>query len=117
MNRPTHQPISEHEINKLLHEIAVKEGLSVPTTPEQVAWFEQHHAEAIQKAKINLPDLKEIKALAESVKTGKHRVFETIAKTPVDSQFQMAARNGLAISNETLDKMNAAVQKAKRDRE
>lgn len=105
--------MSDAEINKILLEIAVERGLAVPRTPEEVVIFEKTFAGDIREASKRLPSLVETLALAGQLNSSNGLNLTVQEPLRVSGAYQMAARNGSNISEETLSKIDKALKDAK----
>lgn len=106
-------PISDSEYSKLLREIAVKNGLQIPVTVREIAFFEEQFADEILSANQSRPSLNSMLSLARKIEqSGKPIVHQAIEDEP-DAAYAMAARNGKGVNADTLELMEKALQKAR----
>ena len=109
-----HATLSEAEISRGLLLEAVRRGLRLPETPEEVAAFEQECAEDIAEAKQNLPSLESVRARAKTLRRNGVTLIPKLHDVEVDSALAMAARNGAEISPEVISRMEEALEQTKR---
>ena len=107
---------TDTELSKLLIEIAVENGLSVPTTEEEVTIFEEAFKVEIQKATDQLQSMKDVLLRAKNLNSSQTPILVKNAQTTINENHQMAARNGKGISIETTNKLDEAVSKERKNR-
>ena len=105
--------MTDHELSDRLIEIATELGLSIPQTANEVEIFEEKFATEIRQANMQIPDLKKVLALAEELETSNKQILAAKKVTLVDEKYQMAARNGKNLSEETHSKIDKVLKKHK----
>ena len=108
--------ITDADFNSLLHKIAVREGIQLPETPDEISHFEEFFADEIRTANLYRPSLDSILQTAKRIKRSNAPVFSPVEEIAVNSTYAMAARNGRDITFETESLMDQALQKAKEKR-
>ena len=106
-------PISDTEYNKLLREIAIRNGLQLPVTSKEVECFEEQFADEILAANKRRPSLKVMLSLAKEIKQSGKPITNPAIEDEPDSTYAMAARNGKGVDTDTLTLMEKALQRAK----
>lgn len=109
-----HSMLSEAEVSRGLLLEAVRRGLRLPQTPEEVAAFEEEFSEDIAEANRNVPSLESVRARAKALRSDGLTLIQEVVE--VDSALAMAARNGGEISPDVLSRMEEALEQAKRRR-
>lgn len=109
-------PISEAEYSNMLREIAVRSGLQLPESPEEIKYFEEQFADEIKAASRCRPSLESMLFLAKELKNSGAPIANPEIEEP-ETAYAMAARNGKGITSDTEELMERALQKAREKRQ
>jgi hypothetical protein len=110
--RPT-PVISDDEIGSRLSILAVRRGLRIPQTAEEVAAFEQEFSDAPADAATRRRTLAEVRARAKQLRVEGVKFRSKQPVTDEESRPQMAARNGNEIAEDVAEQMEAALKSNK----
>jgi hypothetical protein len=105
--------ISDDEIGTGLALLAVRRGLRIPQTTEEVAAFEQEFSDATVDSTTRRPTLAEVQARAKQLRGEGLELRSELPVTDSESRLLMAARNGDEIAEDVLEQMEAALKKSK----
>jgi hypothetical protein len=105
--------ISDDEIGTGLALLAVRRGLRIPQTTEEVAAFEQEFSGAIVDTTTRRPTLAEVQARAKQLRGEGLELRSEPPVTDSESRLLMAARNGDEIAEDVLEQMEAALKRSK----
>jgi hypothetical protein len=105
--------LSEAEVSRALRLEAVRRGLRLPETPEEIAIFEVQFSDEILEAGKNLPSLESVCARAKGVRSAGLTLIEDMSPVDVEPSLAMAARNGADIPSKVEEQMRLALAEAK----
>jgi len=108
--------LSEAEVSRDILLEAVRRGLRLPETTDEIAAFERECAEEIAEARRNLPSLESVRARARNLGSNGMKLIQERVAIEVGSDLAMAARNGTEIPPEVSSRMEEALEQTKRRR-